>query len=119
MNSDWEECLPWLSLATLSKRAQGLVPTTLCLAIVRGPLVLLQENCREAQPPQNLTEYIDGFRYRLYKAQEVAKNKLVSAQSKMTKLYDRQVENRVFLPGPCSVAHCYHFRQNFLVHVQL
>ena len=33
------------------------------------------------------------------KAQEVAKNNLESAHSKMKKLFDRQVENHFFLPG--------------------
>ena len=41
---------------------------------------------KEAKPPQNLVEYVIGFRYRLYKAREVAKNKLASVQGKMKKL---------------------------------
>lgn len=57
---------------------------------VQGPL---------AQPPQNLIDYVHGFRYKLYRAQEVARDNLTSAQGKMKKLYDRQVEKRVFLPG--------------------
>ena len=67
--------------------------------MVRGPLALLRDNWRETEPPQSLLDYVHGFRYRLYKAQEVARSKLADAQSNMKRLYDRKVENRVFLPG--------------------
>lgn len=53
---------------------------------VQGPLALLQDNWYEAKSSQNLAEYVSSFRYRLYKAQEVAKRKLASAQGKMKKL---------------------------------
>ncbi len=66
--------------------------------MVRDPLALLQDNWREAQPPQNLFDYIEVFRYRLYKAQEVARRKLASAQVRVKKLYDPQVENHIFSP---------------------
>lgn len=102
MNGDWEEGLPWLLLAAreVVQESTGFSPNDLVFGhTVRGPLALLQDGLKEAKPPQNLVEYVNGFRYRLYKAQEVARSKLTSAQGKMKKLYDRQVENRVFLPG--------------------
>lgn len=56
------------------------------------------------EPPQNLLEYLNGFRCRLYKAQETAKDKLSSEEGKIKNFkkknnYDPQVENRVFLRG--------------------
>lgn len=102
MKGDWEEGLPWLLLAAreVVQESIGFSPNDLVFGhTVRGPLALLRDNWKEADPPRNLLEYVYGFRYRLYRAQEVAKSKLVGAQSKMKKHYDRRVEDRVFLPG--------------------
>lgn len=88
MNGDWEEGLPWLLLAAreVVQESTGFSPNDLVFGhTVRGPLALLQDGLKEAKPPQNLVEYVNGFRYRLYKAQEVARSKLMSAQGKMKK----------------------------------
>lgn len=58
--------------------------------IVCGPLTLLQDQWKEADAPQNLIDYVNGFRTRLYAAGELAKQKLSSAQSKMKKMFDRR-----------------------------
>lgn len=52
---------------------------------VHGSLALLQDNWKEAQPSKNLIEYVNGFRYELHKAQEVARDNLESTQGKMKK----------------------------------
>ena len=102
MSRDWEEGLPWLLLAAreVVQESTGFSPNDLVFGhAVRGPLALVQDNWTESQPPRNLIDYVNGFRCRLYKAQEVAKSNLESSQCKMKKLFDRQVENCVFLPG--------------------
>lgn len=43
--------------------------------------------------------YVNGFRYRLYRAQKLSKKTLASSQTKMKTLYDRQTVWRTFLPG--------------------
>lgn len=101
MKGDWEEGLPWLLLAAreVVQESTGFSPNDLVFGHkVRGPLALLWDDWKEVEP-QNLLDYVNGFRYRLYRAQEVASGKLSSAQGKMKKLYDRKVEDRVFLPG--------------------
>ncbi len=68
---------------------------------VRGPLALLHDAVAppSSDPPPNLIDYVNGFRHRLYSAGEMAKEKLLSAQTKMKQLYDRRAEQRVFSPG--------------------
>lgn len=102
MNRDWEEGLPWLLLAAreVVQESTGFSPNDLVFGHkVWDPLALLQDKWKEVQPLHNLLDYVNGFRYRLYKAQEVVKNNLASAQDKMKKLYGRGVEDCDFLPG--------------------
>lgn len=56
---------------------------------VCGSLALLCDCWRETDPLQNLLEYVNNFRYGLYKAQKVAQRKLAAAQGNLKKLYDR------------------------------
>ncbi len=60
---------------------------------------MLQDGWKESDPPSNLLDFVNGFRYRLYTAQETAKRKLAGVQSKMKKHYDCKTEHREFLPG--------------------
>ncbi|KAK7878623.1 hypothetical protein WMY93_030459 [Mugilogobius chulae] len=102
MQSDWEEALPWMLLSAreVVQESTGFSPNDLVFSHkVRGPLALLQDNWRESDPPSNLIDFVNGFRYRLYKAQEVAKDRLSGVQGKMKKLYDRHSVYREFLPG--------------------
>lgn len=64
-----------------------------------GPLALFQDNWKEAQPPTNLLDFVNGFRYRLNMFQEVARKNSARSQTKMKKCYDGQTEHREFLPG--------------------
>lgn len=66
---------------------------------VRGPLAVLQDGCLPEEPPQNLIDYVHGFRLRLYRAGELAKQNLEVAQGKMKNRYDRRVGVRQFEPG--------------------
>lgn len=43
------------------------------LATVQGPLAVLQDNLKQEQLPKILIEYVNCFRYRLYRAQKLAK----------------------------------------------
>jgi len=102
MQGDWEEALPWMLLAAreVIQESTGFSPNDLIFGHkVRGPLALLQDTWKEAQPPSNLLDFVNGFRYRLYMSQEVARENLARAQTKMKKRYDRQTEYREFLPG--------------------
>lgn len=103
MNRDLEEGLLWwllLAAREVVQESTGFSPNNLVFGhTVWGPLALLQDSCTEAQPPQNLIEYVNGFRYKLYKAQEMARDNLASAQGKMKEVYDRQLEKCVFIPG--------------------
>lgn len=44
-------------------------------------------------------DYVNGFRFRLYAAGELAKKNIACAQNKMKKQYDRRAERRVFDEG--------------------
>ncbi|KAG1927043.1 hypothetical protein F2P79_024489 [Pimephales promelas] len=61
MQGDWEEALPWMLLAAR------------------------EDTWKEAQPPSNLLDFVNGFRYRLYMSQEVARENWARAQTKMKK----------------------------------
>ena len=60
---------------------------------------LLQDGCLPEDPPQNLIDYVNGFRLKLYRAGELAKQKLEIAQRKMKNRYDQRAEVRQFSPG--------------------
>lgn len=57
--------------------------------------MVLKDGCVDTEPPRSLTDYVNGFRHRLFVAQE----KLCVSQSKMKKLYDRHAERQEFSPG--------------------
>ncbi len=60
------------------------------------PQPILLQQYKEAEPPKNLIDYVDSFYRRLHTAGEQTKENLISAQSKMKKLYDQWAECRVF-----------------------
>ncbi len=59
---------------------------------VHRPLTLLHDTIVYPEPPNNLIEYVNGFRYQLYAAGEMATEKLASSQEKMKHLYNRNTE---------------------------
>lgn len=98
MNRDWEEGLPWLMLAAreVTQESTGFSPNELVFGhTIRGPLAVLRDGWVPTEPSKKLTEYVDGFRRRLFEAVKLAKGNLEQAQSKMKRLYDRRTE-------PCS-----------------
>lgn len=64
MNKEGEEGLPWLLLV---QESTGFSLNDLVFGhTVQGPLALLQDNWAKVQPPQNLLDYVNGSRYKLY-----------------------------------------------------
>uniref|UniRef100_A0A3B4TE40 Gypsy retrotransposon integrase-like protein 1 n=1 Tax=Seriola dumerili TaxID=41447 RepID=A0A3B4TE40_SERDU len=79
MDRDWEEGLPWLMLAArdVTQESTGFSPNDLVFGhTVRGPLTVLSDQWKEAEPPKNLIDYVNGFRHRLFAAGELAKRNL-------------------------------------------
>uniref|UniRef100_A0A3B3XS13 ribonuclease H n=1 Tax=Poecilia mexicana TaxID=48701 RepID=A0A3B3XS13_9TELE len=102
MNADWEDGLSWLLLAAreVTQESTGFSPNELVFGhTVRGPLKVLKDECHDAEPPQNLLNYVNGFKQRLFTATQLAKRKLSSAQDKMKRWYDKKAEHHVFLSG--------------------
>ena len=102
VGGDWEEGLPWVLLAAreVVQESTGFSPNDLVMGhTVRGPVAAMRDRWEVEKPPQNLFDYINGFRQRLYSAGMLAQQKLTEMQSKMKKLYDRRSEVRQFAPG--------------------
>ena len=95
MDRDWEDGLTWLLLAAreVTQESTGFSPNNIVFGhTVRGPLNPLYEQWKDADPPENLVDYVNWFHHRLYAAGVLAKKKLVSAQGKMKTLYDWRAE---------------------------
>jgi hypothetical protein len=102
MQRDWEEGLPWLLLAAreVCQESTGFSPNDLVFGHrVRGPLAVLRDEWYTEEPPSNLRVYVNGFRYRLYMAGQLAKRNLEKTQGKMKRLYDRCSKRRQFSKG--------------------
>lgn len=102
MGRDWEEGLPWLTLAAreVVQESTGFSSNYLVFGhSVRGPLALLHDGLVESKPPKNLADYVNRFRRRLYVAVEVARKNLEGAQTIQKRLNDRGSEQRQFCPG--------------------
>lgn len=86
LSKDWEEGLPWLLLAAreVCQESTGFSPNDLVFGHrVRGPLAVLHDGWISEEPPDNLLDYVNGFHHRLYKAGQLAKQKLAKAQIRM------------------------------------
>ncbi|KAL6485643.1 hypothetical protein MHYP_G00050350 [Metynnis hypsauchen] len=78
----------------------GFSPNELVFAhTVRGPTAVVADNWNLDDPPENVVDYVRGFRYRRYQARAVAHRKLGKAQTKMQRLFDRKAQVRKFEPG--------------------
>jgi hypothetical protein len=68
---------------------------------VRGPLQLLKEKwlCDRADADLNLLDYVSGFKTRLVRAGELARENLKNSQTRMKTWFDKNARNRVFEPG--------------------
>lgn len=68
MEEDWEEGLPRLMLATReeTQESTGFSPNDLVFGhSVCGPFTVLYDQWKEAEPPKNVIDYVNGFRHRL------------------------------------------------------
>ena len=78
LDSDWEDALPWLLLAVreVTQASTGFSPNKLVFGhTVRGPVASLMDSASN-EPPQTLTDYVNGFRRRLYAVGGLAMLKL-------------------------------------------
>lgn len=91
----WKVCHGYCRQKSISFSPNDLV----CGHAVGGPLAVLQDSWGTVEPPQNVLDYVNGIRNRLFPAGEVAKEKMKSAQVKMKHIYDRRSEHRQFSPG--------------------
>lgn len=66
---------------------------------VRGTIDVLADQWNTSEPPENVMDYIDSFRYRLYEARAIAQRKLGKSQEKMRRLFDSKVKSREFQVG--------------------
>ena len=101
LDSVWEDALPWLLLAVreVTQASTGFSPNELVFGhTVRGPVASLMDSASN-EPPQTLTDYVNGFRRRLYAVGGLAMLKLQKAQVKMKQVYDRKARCRSFKPG--------------------
>ncbi|KAJ8245059.1 hypothetical protein COCON_G00236180 [Conger conger] len=102
LGRDWEEGLPWLLLAIreVAQESTGFSPNELVFGHeVRGPVAAVAEEWPGTEPPENVIDYVDGFRVRLYRACAAAQRALEKAQSKMKKLFNRKTKHRSFKLG--------------------
>ena len=92
LGRDWEDGLPWLLLAAreVTQDSTGFSPNALVFGhTVRGQVASLFD-CETSKPPLALTDYVNGFRRRLYVAGKLARENLQRAQIKMKRGYDRK-----------------------------
>lgn len=102
LNRDWEEGLPWLLLAARSvvQESTGFSPNQLVFAHqVRCPLDVLKGDAEISNSPDNVVDYVHGFRRKLFLAWTMASDNLTEAQKQMKKRFDKKSKLRVFSPG--------------------
>ncbi|KAK7918866.1 hypothetical protein WMY93_010150 [Mugilogobius chulae] len=102
LEKEWDEGVPLLLFAAreVVQESTGFSPADLVFAHnVRGPLKLLQENWLNDTKSQNVLDYVSSFRFKLYRACELAKEKLSVAQEKMKSWFDKSAKPRQFEVG--------------------
>ncbi len=100
---DWAEGLPYLMFAVREAEQESLGFSSADLVFghtVRGPLKLLSEQLLAKDSlPVTVLDYVSTVRERLYKACELAREHLITAQSRMKTRYDKRSVNRSFQSG--------------------
>lgn len=107
MGRDWEDGLPWLMLAVreVAQESMGFSPNKLVFGLsVRGPTAVVADEWKSAEVPENVLDYVSDFHLRLYRACVAAKRSLGKAQTKMQRLFDRNVKERSFKAGDQMLA---------------
>ncbi|XP_071824592.1 uncharacterized protein [Apostichopus japonicus] len=100
--NDWDDGVHLLlfSAREAVQETLGFSPFELVFGhTVRGPLKLLKEKWLNDEIDTNLLDYVSKFKYRLNRANEIARDNLKEAQSKMKRWYDKDAKSRVFSPG--------------------
>ncbi len=70
-----------------------------CLDTLSGaPNAGLADQWNTSEPPENVIDCVNSFRYRLY-VTAIAQRKLGKSQKKMPRLFDRKVKSREFQVG--------------------
>ena len=99
---DWDEGVHLVLFAAREavQDSLGFSPFELVFGhTVRGPLKLLKEKWLCEETDVNLLDYVAGFKEKLTRATEIARDNLKQSQSKMKQWYDKDARNRVFNPG--------------------
>ena len=66
---------------------------------VLGFLASLHSDWKAKEAPQNLIDYVNGFRPRLCRVNKLAKENLQAARQKMKSIHDRRAQCWEFSPG--------------------
>ena len=99
---DWDEGVHLLLFAAREavQESLGFSPFELVFGrTVRGPLKLLKEKWLNDEDDTNLLDYVSKFKCRLTRANEIARQNLKEAQTRMKKWYDKSSKDREFKPG--------------------
>ena len=100
--NDWDQGIHLLLFAMreAAQESLGFSPFELIFGrTVRGPLKLLKESWLADHTPDNLLDQVADLRYRLLRANELARKNLEKSQQKMKTWYDRKARKRSFRIG--------------------
>lgn len=88
-----------LAICEVIQESLGFSPNELVFGhVVRGHTAMLAEEWRMSKPSENISDYVSGFRRRLYEARALAK-KLSKSQIQMQQHVDRKAKLREFQVG--------------------
>ena len=96
-NNDWDQGIHLLLFAAREaiQESLGFSPFELVFGrTVRGPLKLLKEMWLAEDTPDNLLDQVADLRYRLIRANDMAKKNLEKSQTKMKTWYDKKAKKR-------------------------
>ena len=99
---DWDEGVPYLMFAIRDavQDSLGFSPFELVFGHrVRGPLQVLKESWVQEGSNQSVLDYVSGFKSKLFKAWDLARENLGTAQRRMKNWYDRKTKSRSFNVG--------------------
>ncbi len=89
-----------LAMREVVQESIGLSPNELMFGhTVRGPTAVLADQWNTAEPPENVIDCVNSFRYRLYVTRAIAQRKLVKSQKKMPRFFNRKFKSRELYVG--------------------
>ena len=101
-NNDWDQGIHLLLFAAREaiQESLGFSPFELVFGrTVRGPLKLLKELWLAEDTSDNLLDQVAELRYRLVRANDMAKKNLGKSQQRMKTWYDKKSKKRCFKVG--------------------